>query len=117
MEITTEVSLTQNSARINGAGISIFASRMSVSGSVLFADNYADGNSYGKNGGGMDVEDTIITVNGTVSFINNSADLGGGIYFADSNMTLSGKVYFVSNRGRSNLCYRSFITCLLHLGF
>ena len=97
MEITTEVSLTQNSARINGAGISIFASRMSVSGSVLFADNYADGNSYGKNGGGMDVEDTIITVNGTVSFINNSADLGGGIYFADSNMTLSGKVYFVRN--------------------
>ena len=98
MEITTEVSLMQNSAHINGAGISIFASRMSVSGSVQFADNYADGNSYGKKGGGMDAEDTIITVNGTMSFINNSADLGGGIHFADSNMTISGKVDFVRNK-------------------
>ena len=98
MEVTTEVSLTQNSACINGAGISIFASRMSVSGSVLFADNYADGNSYGKNGGGMNVEDSIIIVNGTMSFINNSADLGGGIHFADSNMTISGKVDFLRNK-------------------
>ena len=97
MEVTTEVSLMQNSARINGAGISMFASRMSVSGSVLFADNYADGNHYGKKGGGMNVEDSIIIVNGTMSFINNSADLGGGINFADSNMTISGKVDFVRN--------------------
>ena len=97
MEVTTEVSLMQNSARINGAGISIFASRMSVSGSVLFSDNYADGNHYDKKGGGMDVEDSIIIVNGTMSFINNSADLGGGIHFADSNMTIFGKVYFVRN--------------------
>ena len=97
MEVTTEVSLMQNSARVNGAGISMFASRMSVSGSVLFADNYADGNHYGKNGGGMNVEDSIIIVNGTMSFINNSADLGGGIYFADSNMTISGKVDFLRN--------------------
>ena len=97
MEVTTEVSLTQNSARVNGAGISMFASRMSVYGSVLFADNYADGNHYGKKGGGMDVWDSIITVNGTMSFINNSADLGGGIHFDDSNITISGKVDFVRN--------------------
>ena len=98
MEVTTEVSLTQNSARINGAGIAMFASQMSVSGSVLFADNYVDGNHYGKKGGGMDAGDTIITVNGTMSFINNSADLGGGINFADTNMTISGKVYFLRNK-------------------
>ena len=66
---------------------------MSVSGSLLLADNHA-----GNYGGGLDVRSGIINVTGTMSLIINSARVyGAGITVAASNMSMSGKVYFIGN--------------------
>ena len=87
--ITNNSACYSNITNSFGGGISILNGGVSITGSVIFTNNYAGCNG-GGNGGGMSVQGSTMSVAGTMSFTNNSADFqGGGSTITVSRVTIS----------------------------